>query len=153
MKRRASFGDPQGDPVSTWLALTLFAVLVAGGVGILALYAATRSPEVPVRGTWVGHDGAGGEVVYHFGEDGRGYRVVGGTRQSFGYDLIDGRLDALRLSVRLEGDTAMSHGLAYLRRDGSLDLEFGESGEPPPPRLTGRALHLLPQRPGPGATD
>lgn len=149
MKRRTSFGDPRGDPVSTWLAIALFVMLAAGGIGILVLYPTTRLAEGPARGTWVGHDGGGGEVVYRFGADGRGYRVVGSTREGFGYDLIDGRLDALRLRVRLDGDTTTSHGLAYLRRDGSLDLELGASGASPPHRLTGCALHLLPERTDP----
>ena len=95
-----------------------------------------------LSGTWLGDDGGGGSVVYHFGSDDLGYRVVDSSRQEFAYTLVEGYPNELRLRIRMGGDSAEYRGLVELRDHGELRLELGARGEPPPYRITPRALRL-----------
>jgi hypothetical protein len=134
-------------------AASLAALLVVAALTLAVMVSLVGSGPTPrpsafLVGTWLGDDGSGGEVVYHFGADGRGYRVVDRARQEFAYTLVEGYPHELRLRIRIGPDSAVFRGLVQRRGPGELALELGGRNLPPPYRLTSRAvlLHHPPAR-------
>ncbi len=124
------------------MALAVFAAMGLVAIVSLARLDATPPATSLLGGTWLGDDGSGGEVVYHFGPDDRGYRVVDREREEFAYTLVEGYPDELRLRIRLGDDSVTYRGLVQLGDPRELRLEVGGRGEPPPYRITERALRL-----------
>lgn len=120
-----------------WIAgtLLLIAVLVA------VVFAAARSNATPVLGTWVGRGHAGQSVLYHFDRQGHGYRVSGGDREPFRYQLRTGYPNLIRVRFGADPETPEVEGLVRLA-EGTLWLELPAPGQPAPRQLGPDALEL-----------
>jgi hypothetical protein len=115
----------------------LGALAFAVGAATLS-YLLLHPPAPDLLGSWVGRDSAGVEVVYHFDQDGSGFRVIGGSRESFRYVFTSGYPNGLTITVG--PDSVTYRGIAEV--GSRLRMEFGDPGAPAPRRLSDGALLL-----------
>ena len=111
----------------------------------IALYALGRVPHSnapDLTGSWEAFDTAGHRIVYHFSDDGTGYRLSAGRREVLRYAFAPGYPN--RISIRFgEADTsAPVRGLVSIVTPARILLQLSRPGEEPPVQLDDRALDL-----------
>lgn len=142
MRSRLRSRDEGSDPEAKRLVVLVGVALFLGLAASLILLGYVPSSPGPLTGTWTGRDASGRETFYHFGDDELGYRVVDGSREEFGYTLIEGYPNELSIRMPSGADTAVYRGLVDFWKAGQLRLEFAGHGDPPPERITVGALAL-----------
>lgn len=133
-----------GDEIRTGEWAARFGLLLGVVLAMLAVAYVlfTNERRNPLLGTWVGHDPAAGQVVYYFGPEGHGYRIVGGEMQQLRHSLDEGYPNLIRIQIANGRDSFAYNGLVELKSDSELLLELAPPGQRAPRQLTGAALEF-----------
>jgi hypothetical protein len=133
--------DPPHDPLTRMLAACAWAVLLLVPAAFLVLLV-FDGPGPRLEGTWIGRDRTDGEVVYHFGLDGRGYRMIGGEHERLEYSLTDDYPTEIAIRVDGAGDTSTYRGLLQFVSTRQIRVQLGPAGGRAPCRFTADAVQL-----------
>ncbi len=139
----SSRGSGREDRGLTFLAWSVWAVIGLGALSVVVLLSVMQRGQGPLVGPWVGQGADGQTVSWDFRVGGSGSRIRGDTREAFRYRLVEGYPNRIVITMPAGGDHAVTYrGLVEIGSNGTMRLDLGPAGGPPPGQLGAGAIEL-----------